>query len=585
VLCAGLNAGLREDAKYLDDLANEIDWAISILISQKLRVSSLRNAVPAISSLPPEILNVIFHHAAHGIADDPLLTPICMSFAQVCRSWRAIALETPSLWMTPLFEWPAFADMMIRRAMDRPLEVSCYLNSMENLPPRKRDIWPALEGACRNMNNIRKLDINGPADMIARLILHSSPLPARIESLRVILRSGEAPRGYTWEGPPPSMMRNFLLGQPPSRGLPQTVHNGLGLSNLLHLTKLVVRGSRFWPGTCLNLADLLSVLARAPSLQYLELDDIYHETRFGLPAPDLNGLVPLLNLRNIGLCGSLSLSTLLLQRLGFSDTVTIDLRHDNDCTTRNDFDQVLRFLGSRTSLKSNAPFYTLSFFWTDREATITGKHIDDELEVALLDVAGGFHPNDADAVFSGMLHDVVHRSPPDSVCMISVYIEDPFECPEEHDWISAFHRLTGLRVISFDGPAALSFISALEDVLAQVRSENSLDNYTLPELETLKFRRVDMDQEIGTLRPLTDMSSQPRHAIDVLTETLLIRSHRSSHSGIDSKVRHVHLETCRMKPRPELKQRLAARTITLTEEYPDYDRKFWSREDEGERVR
>ncbi|OAX31914.1 hypothetical protein K503DRAFT_702951, partial [Rhizopogon vinicolor AM-OR11-026] len=53
----------------------------------------------AISHLPVEVLLQIFHHClpeTDHLQDSPKLTPIVLT--RICRQWRDIAVNTPSLW-------------------------------------------------------------------------------------------------------------------------------------------------------------------------------------------------------------------------------------------------------------------------------------------------------------------------------------------------------------------------------------------------------------------------------------------------------------------------------------------------------
>ncbi|KAF8161822.1 hypothetical protein K438DRAFT_2025734 [Mycena galopus ATCC 62051] len=52
-----------------------------------------------ISSLPPEIISTIFIHCLPTLGAAPSRMNAPLLVAQICRSWRAIALQTPELWV------------------------------------------------------------------------------------------------------------------------------------------------------------------------------------------------------------------------------------------------------------------------------------------------------------------------------------------------------------------------------------------------------------------------------------------------------------------------------------------------------
>ena len=98
----------------------EIDRARQLIFS----LLSHRNALAPISTLPPEILSCIFHFHVHN--DPPCekaLGWICTT--HVCRHWRQVALNDPSLWATITGFLPGvrLTSEMLVRACNVPLVI------------------------------------------------------------------------------------------------------------------------------------------------------------------------------------------------------------------------------------------------------------------------------------------------------------------------------------------------------------------------------------------------------------------------------------------------------------------------------
>ncbi|KAJ3540378.1 hypothetical protein NMY22_g4320 [Coprinellus aureogranulatus] len=87
-----------------------------------------RNASLPVNRLPPEILLTIFEILKTYAKEEqgngePPLSWFRVTF--VCRRWRTIALDSPSLWTTIDCMNPAVADVMLARSKNALLDVSC----------------------------------------------------------------------------------------------------------------------------------------------------------------------------------------------------------------------------------------------------------------------------------------------------------------------------------------------------------------------------------------------------------------------------------------------------------------------------
>ncbi|KAF9257064.1 hypothetical protein L218DRAFT_1006593 [Marasmius fiardii PR-910] len=106
------------------ELAGELEYGY--LSPQRPYLKPPMNSCP-ISLLPSEILIEIFAYLmAHRSASIPFenIRPSYINFTYVCRDWRDLALNTPTLWTQPDFRWPVWAREMLRRSKGAPLHIS-----------------------------------------------------------------------------------------------------------------------------------------------------------------------------------------------------------------------------------------------------------------------------------------------------------------------------------------------------------------------------------------------------------------------------------------------------------------------------
>ncbi|KAL0578712.1 hypothetical protein V5O48_003268 [Marasmius crinis-equi] len=94
----------------------------------------MANNLPPISVLPNEILLEIFTRGieieTQGFPIHPVLihspTRFAMNVSSVCRSWRALAVSTPSLWTTVVVTSKQRAQLFLERSLDLPISLHIY---------------------------------------------------------------------------------------------------------------------------------------------------------------------------------------------------------------------------------------------------------------------------------------------------------------------------------------------------------------------------------------------------------------------------------------------------------------------------
>ncbi|KAJ6599096.1 hypothetical protein DFH09DRAFT_1130105 [Mycena vulgaris] len=145
--------------------------------------------VPPVLSLPPEITQRIFREAlpSGGLPhpQHPQQAPLLLT--QICRDWRAIALDTPDLWQSiavgstgpPVS--PLMVGLWMSRANNRPRDI--YFSTHD----RKRGA-EYLDESMDYCQQWRDVELRLPIESFSELIAHHGPFPL-LRSLSLSVRS------------------------------------------------------------------------------------------------------------------------------------------------------------------------------------------------------------------------------------------------------------------------------------------------------------------------------------------------------------------------------------------------------------
>ncbi|KAG1771633.1 hypothetical protein EV702DRAFT_1247284 [Suillus placidus] len=293
------------------------DSAAAAALAESMRVLRSRsNGRVPVSRLPDEILLMVFEHIeedkrlnGYDSDDDDKSTsdvigdaPACLVVTHVCRHWRKVALECPTLWTFISSTPPLWLDVMLERSQKVPLVViySAFSISLED----------CMEKVHLHLPRIKHLELSTfsyDADHVMDL-LSSQPAPM-LETFKFMIYSSL---------PTPAFTSNTIFqGQAPL---------------LRHLE--VDYCDRIWSSCTFGglrtlrvgrtpLLDLLSALRCMPALEQLTLLS-------GLSTSDqpiLFNKVPLARLKSIALDGiSLQNAVSLLAHLALPVDVKIALK-------------------------------------------------------------------------------------------------------------------------------------------------------------------------------------------------------------------------------------------------------------------
>ncbi|KII94150.1 hypothetical protein PLICRDRAFT_417280 [Plicaturopsis crispa FD-325 SS-3] len=123
-----------------------------------------------ISSLPPEILGVIFLYI---VADDRN-SLVCVAASHVCALWRAITLDIPRLWACIPTDNSYWAAEMLLRSKSTPLSVQMEGYPTTHLAQRLEVVSRSLHAVLRSGHaaRIEELKLHGIGKQFARDIIH-----------------------------------------------------------------------------------------------------------------------------------------------------------------------------------------------------------------------------------------------------------------------------------------------------------------------------------------------------------------------------------------------------------------------------
>ncbi|KAF9490880.1 hypothetical protein BDN71DRAFT_1592622 [Pleurotus eryngii] len=265
-----------------------------------------------VSKLPPEVLWTIFESIAMTIGDDLEPYSDLLSATQVCRLWRQVALDSPSIWgFMYCSVTPRLVDLFLDRSKSAPLHVICT-SSGDNVPVNMLNILD-------HLHRLKEINlINCKDDWFSRIISQGAP---QLESLSL------------------STSGRIVRFHPLADGFPVLQHLELidfvytsALASLTALRSLTInagrRGHKSQLPSCI---EFLAILTSLPNLSNLALIDAFTPLEGLLPSSSvrLNHLTRVSirddDIRNFGLMGCIAAPQL----------KAIDLHHSGEASAES----------------------------------------------------------------------------------------------------------------------------------------------------------------------------------------------------------------------------------------------------------
>jgi hypothetical protein len=449
----------------VDNGLAEIDWMMGRLRIQRRRLRTQHNAALPISRLPVEILVNIFLEVAFGAALSSIEFTTqaqpdvrLLRLTHVCSYWRDLAIETPSLWTTPPFEYPQLAELYLPRSSNQPLNIIFHPNSLA--PPSSRRamannvLTTALSSHWNNIRNITLRNLT-PADAGILQALTSAAL--QLQTLIIELDDQAFERIYFFE-------QQFLANHAPllrTLSLKRCIVpvDWLPLASLVRLELEATENSE----DGVDLGHILAMLERTPALEHLSLKTVLNPDSSTQNISLPRGRVPLPRLRQLTFYEEEILTTLILLtqlRLpeGLHTCISAGGVHP---VPRQAWIEFFAFLKDYPSVSGSPPIRALRI-----SADEYLMQIFDETD----NPGRGFRfaVYLGDAWFSWTLLLALDRLPLDNLTHLTVgrrisgYEEGlDDDVPTIEAWLAVFSSLPALQTISIEHGVAFEFVVAL----------------------------------------------------------------------------------------------------------------------------
>ncbi|KAF8164302.1 hypothetical protein BJ912DRAFT_890029 [Pholiota molesta] len=260
----------EEKLRMIDEAIEKQSRAIDALRISLLALKSRRNASVPISRLPPEILCNIFSFAqVPGIYSMSRKVELSkwINLTYVCRHWRSVAVNAPSLWVDPPIGNVKWVAEMLRRSKESSLVIKIDCDRMLGM-----------ELALGDIHRTRELSIQHISSDTWNVIQGMIPVSApRLERLCLVGQHAISYYGGVAHSPAPiSISEDILREAGPLRQLELThcALNWISHSHLLcSLTHLKLhRLSHLSQKSTLEFMDIFKIM---PNLEVLDLSEAF----------------------------------------------------------------------------------------------------------------------------------------------------------------------------------------------------------------------------------------------------------------------------------------------------------------------
>ncbi|KAF8074861.1 hypothetical protein FPV67DRAFT_1445873 [Lyophyllum atratum] len=518
------------DDSDADKARRLIDQEMQGLEDSIRALKSRRNILAPISHLPPEMLAKIFSFRAAESAES--INPLeWVRVSHVSRHWRAVALDSPSLWANLVFTRPKWSEEMLKRSKMASLVVKADLTC---ITPR---IFEAVRLALLYGSRVQELQLHAASATIDRLLTADPSFEApMIHSLSL------------------SVPRTTRFGTDEGFTLPETVLKGETpylrkvdlqkcniswdsslLKSLTHLTiHDVIASAR--PTT----QQVMDALERMPSLEVLDLHDALPlAPGAGISDSPPDHIIDLKQLTHLAITSTVPECVNLVSRITIPASARVHLSCSGTEATGSDFSGIMKIISNprgasyRLGENDNQP---------ERKA-IRVLHVQHEAPISLV-VHGWTNPlppheahvrvNTPDI----QLHLSWHHTPQTKVDAIAATICKAIPIAPlrslrlahvagitKKTWTTTFGLLPKLQSVHIAGESAHTFIAALRDEVPMEsltspvtpggmlgvkrpnlrRRRSTVPTVYFPHLKSLTLEEVSFEEHVDTSAPFDDL--------------------------------------------------------------------------------
>ncbi|KIJ20956.1 hypothetical protein PAXINDRAFT_165772 [Paxillus involutus ATCC 200175] len=244
-----------------------IDDDIAALHLSICSLRTRRNALSPISRLPPEILSTIFTHYARGYYEDTLsragwAVPLWVNVSYICRHWRDVALNCPSLWTFLFVSSPRWTEELFSRSKMAPLKIRIDMGY-----GKQTNEWKFLEKVAAHAERIKDLSLKLPCHEAEELLPKLSSRAPLLQTLHINVKRS----GYLSDSP--VVLHNLFNGHTPALRTLELSNchlpwSSLALSGLTSLSLCELASP-----SQLTVVVLVAMLRHMPNLVYLHLEN------------------------------------------------------------------------------------------------------------------------------------------------------------------------------------------------------------------------------------------------------------------------------------------------------------------------
>jgi hypothetical protein len=484
-------------------LAESMRVQIAALAESMRALRSRRNSLAPISCLPNEVLATVFKHLAEEKSFQSYPganhSPPCVRVTHVCRHWRQVALEYPSLWAFVDCTCARWIGVMLERSKKAALVVTCNASS---LPPE------CLEQVLSQLPRIKVLRLYSHPWDVDRALVHLSSQPAPLlQNFKFVVIGGEFRHTFR----PVSDV--IFQGQVPQLRSLELTTGSFGWTSCIFsgLRTLYVRGIGFTSSS--TLSEFLPALRRIPELEWLTLERLSIVSGENRVSSDK---VPLARLKSIVLDATIQTAVTLFTHLTLpcNAKIALDLTniegHQNISDLFSAMDKgpgksgpALRSLCTLLSPASIVVQFSKSME-SERLYSSKTSHKDVRLSVQ-------FHWDSSVSIEPIIIFDICRIVAQGTIRSLSV---SSFKNLEEPFWRTGSANLPSLERIHVSN-------SSIEGLLAALQIEETENaDIAYPSLHVLDFKYLDfLEYEPGDLHGILVMRGRLCAPLDKLRLT------------------------------------------------------------------
>uniref|UniRef100_A0A8H7XVH0 F-box domain-containing protein n=1 Tax=Psilocybe cubensis TaxID=181762 RepID=A0A8H7XVH0_PSICU len=487
-----------------------------------LSLRTRRNTFSPISRLPPELLSRIFGFLSQ---DSPLYGTTVLSWIRVsyvCRTWRSVALNHPSLWSTLPLGYCRWTKEMLNRSKMASLTVKCDFSAAGSYSRKLRESTTLALAQSSRISNLSLTNADHPT--MQKFLSEMPKLTPRLESIRLTV-----------------MRKSIDPALEPGCELPLEFLSSADYLRRIELTRFIINWESLVsqnlthvkihdvpPSARPTVTILWKALQKMPLLELLELSNVLTDGDTDtLLFSDVSS-IHLPHLRILSLVATTPQVSNILRYLSFPQTAHIHIDCKGTHTTKFDFSDITSWASTflaapkkargpmiRTfEVRSSYPtpglrFRAFSEVLSDSDFTKSGLD-----PIFNLTLTSGFITDISVAEIDKMLVDVFIAMPLHGT--VALRLDQNYHSMSSSALTNTFGTLNQLRSVTASGIVTEFLVKALGDILPNRRSTRSHHaQATFPALRSVSLCNVDLEFEVP-LKSLEDaLKARKKRGVEV----------------------------------------------------------------------